>query len=106
MPLEVALWRLGDKPERVTYSTIDAESRLETVLTDDLTIIDPNLLLIGRQVATAYGKFIDLLALDSEGNLIVIELKRNRTPREVVAQLLDYGSWVRGLEDTDIASIF
>lgn len=55
---------------------------------------------------TAYGKFIDLLALDSDGNLVVIELKRNRTPREVVAQLLDYGSWVRGLEDTDVASIF
>jgi len=106
MPVEVALWRLGDKPERVNFSPIDAESRLEQILADDPTIIDPNLLLIGRQVPTAYGKFIDLLALDSDGNLVVIELKRNRTPREVVAQLLDYGSWVRGLEDTDIAGIF
>ncbi len=106
MPVEVALWRLGDKPERVNFSPIDAESRLEQILADDPTIIDPNLLLIGRQVPTAYGKFIDLLALDSDGNLVVIELKRNRTPREVVAQLLDYGSWVRGLEDTDVASIF
>src|SRR5207253_2560856 len=34
------------------------------------------------------------------------ELKRNKTPREVVAQLLDYGSWVRSLQDDDIASIF
>ncbi|MBN1362222.1 MAG: DUF91 domain-containing protein [Sedimentisphaerales bacterium] len=106
MPVEVALWRLGDKPERVDFSPIDAESRLEQILADDPTIIDPNLLLIGRQVLTAYGKFIDLLALDSDGNLIVIELKRGRTPREVVAQLLDYGSWVRSLEDTDIAGIF
>jgi hypothetical protein len=38
--------------------------------------------------------------------VVVIELKRNRTPRGVVAQLLDYGSWVRDLEDDDIASIF
>ena len=44
--------------------------------------------------------------LDGDGNLVVLELKRNRTPREVVAQLLDYGSWVRTLEDDDIAAIF
>jgi hypothetical protein len=106
MPVEVALWRLGDKPERVDLSPIDVESRLEQILVDDPTIIDPNLVHVGRQVPTAYGKFIDLLALDSDGNLVVIELKRNRTPREVIAQLLDYGSWVRGLEDTDVASIF
>jgi hypothetical protein len=37
---------------------------------------------------------------------VVIELKRDKTPREVVAQLLDYGSWVRKLEDEDIASIY
>jgi hypothetical protein len=29
-----------------------------------------------------------------EGRIHVIELKRDRTPREVVAQILDYGSWV------------
>ncbi|MEO0855130.1 MAG: nuclease, partial [Cyanobacteria bacterium J06648_11] len=46
------------------------------------------------------------LALDSEGRVVVLELKRDRTPREVVAQLLDYGSWVRHLEDDDLASIF
>lgn len=106
MPIEVAIWRLGDKFSPVQYSSIQTESLLEQVLADDITIIDPNLLLIGRQVPTSHGKFIDLLALDADGNVVVIELKRNRTPREVVAQLLDYGSWVRHLEDDDLASIF
>jgi RecB family endonuclease NucS len=55
------------------------------------------LLLIGRQIQTDYGKFIDMLALDQEGNLVIIELKKNRTPREVVAQTLDYASWVQNL---------
>lgn len=106
MPIEVGLWRIGDKLQKVEFTSLDAERRLEDVLALDISIIDPELLLIGRQVPTAYGKFIDLLALDSDANMVVIELKRNRTPREVVAQLLDYGSWVRHLEDDDIAGIF
>ena len=44
--------------------------------------------------------------MDADGKLVVIELKRDRTPREVVAQLLDYGSWIRTLGDEDIAAIF
>ena len=57
-------------------------------------------------MGTAFGKVVDLLVMDKDGKLVVIELKRDRTPREVVAQLLDYGSWVRTLEDEDIAGIF
>ncbi len=49
---------------------------------------------------------VEFWPLDADGKLVVIELKRDRTPREVVAQLLDYGSWVRTLEDEDIAGIF
>ncbi|MCL6505530.1 MAG: endonuclease NucS [Bryobacteraceae bacterium] len=106
MPVEVAMWRLGEKLSPVSFSSIDSESRLEDLLADDISIVDPNLLLIGRQVPTPYGQFVDLLAIDSDGNLVVIELKRNRTPREVVAQLLDYGSWVRSLKADDVAGIF
>ncbi|HIQ22732.1 MAG TPA: DUF91 domain-containing protein [Planctomycetes bacterium] len=106
MPIEVGLWKMGEMPQRVAFSAMETEKRLEDVLAKDLSILDPELLLIGRQVPTAYGKFIDLLAMDREGNLNVIELKRNKTPREVVAQVLDYGSWVRNLEDDDIAAIF
>lgn len=106
MPIEVGIWRLGAKLEPVGYSRMDSENRLESVLAEDIAVVDPDLLLIGRQVPTAFGKFIDLLAIDSEGRVVVLELKRDRTPREVVAQLLDYGSWVRGLEDEDLGSIF
>ena len=52
------------------------------------------------------GKFIDMLAIDREGHLVVLELKRDRTSREIVAQALDYGSWVRYLEDEDIAEVY
>jgi len=106
MPIEVGIWRLGDKPEKVVMSAIDSEIRLEDALTKDLSILSPQLMLIGRQISTAYGKFIDILAMDMSGNLSIIELKRNRTPREVVAQLLDYASWVQTLSYEEIAKIY
>lgn len=48
----------------------------------------------------------DLLALDEGGTLYVIELKRARTPREVVAQVLDYGAWARGVSAEGLARVF
>jgi RecB family endonuclease NucS len=77
MAIEMGLWRLGDKPTRIDYSPMDSESRLEQVLAENISIADPNLLLVGRQVPTAFGKFVDLLALDADGNLVMIELKPN-----------------------------
>jgi len=56
----------------------------------DIAILNADWLLIGRQVRTGFDKFIDLLALDGDGKVIIIELKRNQTPREVVAQAIDY----------------
>lgn len=106
MPIEVGIWRLGAKPEKVTMSAIDSELMLEDALVKDLSILSTQLMLIGRQVPTSYGKFIDMLAMDGSGNLIIIELKKSRTPREVVAQLLDYASWVQSLSYDEISSIY
>ena len=63
------------------------------------------LLVIGSEVLTPYGKRLDLLAIDADGNLHVLELKRDKTPREVVAQVLDYGSWVSTLSRDDVIDI-
>lgn len=106
MPVEVGLWRIGDRAVPIPACSIDAEQRLEQLLADDLSMLGLELLLIGRQVPTAYGHFIDLLAVDAEGVVVVIELKRDQTPREVVAQLLDYGAWVRTLDTEAISGIF
>jgi hypothetical protein len=38
--------------------------------------------------------------------LHVLELKRDRTPREVVAQVLDYASWVSALTHDEVLDIF
>ena len=59
---------------------------------------DGKLLIIGRQVSTNLGSFIDLLAVDRAGNSAVLELKRDRTPREAIAQALEYASFLETLD--------
>jgi RecB family endonuclease NucS len=54
-------------------------------------------MLIGRQESTGMGGRIDLLGVAPDGALVLIELKRDRTPREVVAQAIDYAVWVEKL---------
>lgn len=78
------------------------ESDIEDWIADDVGLTGIDALIIGRQVRTVHGKKIDLLGIDSSGGLVIIELKRNRTPREIVAQVLDYASWVRTLTTPSI----
>jgi hypothetical protein len=35
--------------------------------------------------------------MDRRGDLIILELKKDKTPREITAQILDYASWVKDL---------
>jgi hypothetical protein len=98
MSFEMTLWKVaGAKLQPISVSALDQEQRLEDWIASDPTIVGMDLVIIGRQVQTAFGGRIDLLALDPEGNCVAIELKRGRTPRDVIAQLLDYGSWIKGL---------
>lgn len=107
MSLELGVWRVDGKgPVRLAASQLALEADLERFIEADPTILGEQLMLVGRQVPTAFGKFIDLLAIDADGDLHVLELKRDRTPREVVAQVLDYGAWVTDLGQGELRDIF
>ena len=106
MPVEIAIWRINEDFSSIPLSGMDYERQLQETIAADISIIDPGLMTVGREVVTPHGSRIDVLAIDADGNLIVIELKRGRTPREVVAQTLDYGSWVRRMSSEEIANHF
>lgn len=106
MAIEHSIWKIGDHPTKVSYAKLDSEKLLEDQLAKDISILSDGWLLIGRQVKTDHLGYIDLLAIDADGSLIIIELKRHQTPREVVAQALDYASWVRTLDSSRISALY
>jgi len=106
MAVEMAIWRMTDDgPHPLVSSPLDSEQCLEDMIAEDPRMSGTDLLIIGRQVPTGFGGFIDLLALDAEGRVHVLELKRDRTPRDVVAQALDYGSWAKDLSLEELEQI-
>lgn len=58
---------------------------------------DETVMWFGRQVPSSFGKPLDLLGFDKAGACVVVELKRGMTPREVIAQTLEYTAWVDSL---------
>jgi hypothetical protein len=106
VPVEIGLWQVDDEPLRLNALGMPTEARLEELIESDPTILGTPLLIIGRQVITGYGKIIDLLAVDADGVLNVLELKRDKTPRDVVAQALDYGLWLKDLAYADVTGVF
>ena len=104
--MNMDLWKVSDNNIVIlNKSKLESEDRLETWIDNDPSILGIDLLIIGRQVVTEYGGKIDLLGISSEADLIIIELKRDKTPREIIAQVLDYASWVKSLTYSDIDGI-
>lgn len=93
--------------ERLPFEADHVESDLEGWLeaNPDGILEDGPLLIVGRQVPTDLGKSIDLLGVDREGNVVVVELKRDRTPRDVVAQALEYAAYAARLDVDELESI-
>ena len=90
---EIKLWALaGERAWRVQPSSaMDSELRLEEILVKNPEMLIPDLTLVGRQTATDGGP-LDLLGVDSDGRLVLFELKRGNLSRDAVAQIIDYAS--------------
>jgi hypothetical protein len=84
---------------------LTSERMLEDMIVAAPRILSEEWMLIGRQEPTITGR-LDLLAIAPDGALVLIELKRERTPRDVVAQALDYACWIEGLDTDGIAAIY
>jgi hypothetical protein len=107
MTQNIKIWEILKEKEleEIAHSKLNLEEKLEGWIENDVSIVADDLLIIGRQVETDFSGVIDLLCLDSNGDVVVIELKRNKTPRDITAQLLDYASWVKDLSNERISDL-
>lgn len=106
MPIQTTLWKVGAQPEELKPAVLASEKLLEEMIVASPRMLSDEWMLIGRQENTGYGGIVDLLAIAPDSSLVLIELKRDKTPRDVVAQSLDYATWVERLQPQDISAIY
>lgn len=107
MSEELRVWEVieGTDLKEVKRGRLDLESRIEGWIANDASLVSDDLLVIGRQVRTDFGGIIDVLCIDSSGDLTIIELKRDLAPRAVTAQILEYAAWAKDLTANRIVEI-
>lgn len=109
MATEIKTWQIIDGKLQAIDTSMSQEGRtepydLEAWIVSNPTIIGSELAIIGKQIQTKSGP-MDLLAIDKSGNIIIIELKRDKLPREALAQAIDYASDVASWSIEKISEI-
>ena len=87
IPIKTSLVKEGKKEK----------DHLEQWIKTNPEILGDDIAVIGEQVQTASGP-VDFLGVDSTGNIVIIELKRDQLPREVIVQAIDYASDIANWE--------
>jgi hypothetical protein len=96
MGTEIKTWQIVDGKLRSIATNLKNEGRtepydLEPWLESSSAILGPDIVIIGRQTMSKSGP-IDLLGIDKTGNVVIVEIKRDKLPREALSQAIDYAS--------------
>ena len=94
MATEIKTWQLVNgvlQPVSTPFADNEKESALEKWIKSKPEILGDDIAIIGEQVRTKSGP-LDFLGIDRTGNTVIIELKRDKLAREVLAQAIDYAS--------------
>jgi RecB family endonuclease NucS len=77
--------------ERREGRTFELEVHLQRFLREEIEQLEPGLKIVdgGSERSVTSGE-IDILAIDSEGQFVVIELKRDLARRETIGQIMGY----------------
>ncbi|MBD3215560.1 MAG: hypothetical protein GF311_23320 [Candidatus Lokiarchaeota archaeon] len=97
MTTHVKIWEIKEKSLNPIRKTLKEGGRqeakdLEEWIRSYPKLLGENILLIGEQVTTKLNKRLDYLGIDKNGNIVIIELKRDKIPRRTLAQAMDYAS--------------
>jgi hypothetical protein len=104
--VRIAAWHIKDAgPVRAPEAGPGLEKELEDWIEQDPSLVEEGLRVIARQAVLGPAGRIDLLALDSAGRGVVIEVKAGKLYRETIAQALDYAAAIRSLPAERLQSI-
>ncbi len=109
MATEIKVWQIiNGKLEPIEITMVEAGRKetedLEKWIKSNPQILGEDILIIGEQVPTKSGS-MDFLGIDKSGNLVVVEMKRDRFPRDVLTQAVDYASDVSSWDVDKISEI-
>lgn len=104
--------RTTEKIEQTTFSEIGLKERndIQEWIANDPSILEysSELLIIQKEFDgfSDTDRRLDLLALDGQGNLVIIENKRDDTGKDVVWQAINYASFCSTLNSDDVIKIY
>jgi hypothetical protein len=100
------LYKLSNgAPVQIATGKLANENMIQNWIAERPELLGLDLLIIGREVVAPDRGRVDLLGIDADGNLAILELKRDRTPREIIAQILDYASWIVTVSTREVHDI-
>ncbi|MVN23103.1 endonuclease NucS domain-containing protein [Mucilaginibacter arboris] len=96
MATEIKTWQIVNGTLTHVKTSLTENNRkerehLEVWIKSNPEILGSDIAIIGEQVQTKSGP-LDFLGIDENGNIVIIELKRDKLAREVLAQAIDYAS--------------
>ena len=103
---ELRIWCVGESGDAQPLSELQelpTESSFEELLVRNPEMLGSHVKLVGRQTPTRTG-WLDLLAVDQDGRLVVFELKRGTLAREAVTQVVDYASALDAMSIAELAA--
>ncbi len=91
--LMIASYRLSDLGEFALHVT---ELQIKEAILTEPSLVESGLKLISEEESMGKSGFTDILAEDSAGRLVVVEIKRNAASKDAVLQLQKYVEKLRG----------
>ena len=98
----------AEKLEIINFSDLKLKERfdIEIWVKNNPSILKEDLLIVSEQIILPSGRQPDLIALDREGNLVIIELKRDDSGRDVYWQTVTYAAQFSEYSYLDIIEMY
>ncbi len=102
--------RESDRVEEVDFARLGLRERrdIQEWIAVNPEILGDDLLVVGKEFSgfDRTNERLDLLAVDADGRLVIIELKRDDTGADAHWQAIKYASYLRNATPEDIVSLF